>query len=92
MDGAEDAEVVAFPATGEVLVDERGESRFMRVAWHCEAGVVVLSLWQHDRCTGTFRLPIGQVPRLVQTLVDGLAGAAGAPPGGATLPLRAYNL
>jgi hypothetical protein len=92
MDGADGGEVVAFPTTGEVLVDERGDARFMRVAWHGEAGVVVLSLWQHDRCTGTFRLPISQVPRLVQTLVDGLAGAVATPPGGVTPPLRASNL
>lgn len=76
MEGAGDAEVVAFPTTGEVLVDERGESRFMRIAWHAEAGVVVVSLWQRDRCTGTFRLPVAEVPRLVQTLVDGLAQTA----------------
>ena len=70
---AEVAEVVAFPSMGGLLADERGDSRFMRIAWHRDAGVVVLSLWQRDRCTGTFRLPIGDVPVLIQLLVDGLA-------------------
>lgn len=70
---AEVAEVVAFPSVGGLVADERGDSRFMRIAWHPDAGVVVLSLWQRDRCTGTFRLPISEVPVLIQTLVDGLA-------------------
>ena len=68
----EAAEVVAFPARGEVFADQRGQARALRLAWHAEADVVVLSLWQADRCTGTFRLPLGDVPRFVQSLVDGL--------------------
>jgi hypothetical protein len=36
----------------------------------------VLSLWQSDRCTGTFRLAVDEVPRLVQALVDGLGSMA----------------
>ena len=68
----EDAEVVAFPARGEVFADQRGQARALRLAWHTDAGVVVLSLWQADRCTGTFRLPLADVPRFVQSLVDGL--------------------
>ena len=68
----EDAEVVAFPARGEVFADQRGQARALRLAWHTEVDVVVLSLWQADRCTGTFRLPLADVPRFVQSLVDGL--------------------
>jgi len=68
----ESGQVVAFPSRGEVFVDQRGEARSMRLAWHTEADVVVLSLWQADRCTGSFRLSIADVPRFVQTLVDGL--------------------
>jgi hypothetical protein len=73
---AESGEVVAFPSRGEVFVDPRGAARCLRVAWHTEADVVVLSLWQADRCTGSFRLTIADVPRFVQALVDGLGAAA----------------
>jgi hypothetical protein len=36
------------------FADERGRS--LRATWHPEAGLVVLSLWQADRCVGTFRV------------------------------------
>jgi hypothetical protein len=36
------------------FADERGRS--LRATWHPEAGIVVLSLWQADRCVGTFRM------------------------------------
>jgi len=79
---AETAEVVAFPRRGEVFIDQRGEGRALRVAWHAEADVVVLSLWHADRCTGTFRLATADVAHFVQVLVEGLA--AGAPPSAQT--------
>ena len=37
----ESGQVVAFPSRGEVFVDQRGEGRSMRLAWHTEADVVV---------------------------------------------------
>lgn len=72
----EPGEVVPFPSRGEVFLDQRGHARAMRIAWHQESDVVVLSLWQADRCTGTFRLAVNEVPRLVQALVDGLGALA----------------
>jgi hypothetical protein len=75
----ERGEVVAFPSRGEVFVDRRGEARALRVAWHAERdSVVVLSLWQGDHCTGSFRLDLADVPRFVQVLVDGLAASVPA--------------
>ena len=75
----EQAEVVAFPARGEVFLDQRGEARTLRLAWHTEADVVVLSLWQADRCSATFRLALEDVPRFVAALVEGLGAAANLP-------------
>jgi hypothetical protein len=75
----EQAEVVAFPGRGEVFLDHRGQSRALRLAWHTEADVVVLSLWQADRCSGTFRLSLEDVPRFVAALVEGLGAAANLP-------------
>jgi hypothetical protein len=72
----EQAEVVAFPGRGEVFLDHRGQSRALRLAWHT---VVVLSLWQADRCSGTFRLSLEDVPRFVAALVEGLGAAANLP-------------
>lgn len=71
--------MVAFPARGEVFLDQRGEARTLRLAWHTEADVVVLSLWHADRCSGTFRLVLEDVPRFVAALVEGLGAAATLP-------------
>lgn len=62
-----------LPASGEVFLDARGGARALRVSWHSEAGVVVLSLWRDGTCAGTFRLSIDEVPDLVDMLRAGLA-------------------
>lgn len=62
-----------LPATGSVFLDPRGEDRALRVSWHQEAQVVVLSLWRDNVCTGTFRLDIDEVPDLIEVLRRGLA-------------------
>ncbi len=47
----------------------------MRLSWYAETGVAVFSIWQGETCTGTFRVPITDLPRLVDTLQRGPAGA-----------------
>jgi hypothetical protein len=64
--------VTSLPLAGEVFLDSRGSGRALRVSWHPESDLVVLSLWQGDTCTGTFRLPVEDVPDLVDALRDGL--------------------
>jgi hypothetical protein len=64
--------VTPLPLAGEVFLDSRGSGRALRVSWHPENDLVVLSLWQGDTCTGTFRLPVEDVPDLVDALRDGL--------------------
>jgi hypothetical protein len=56
----------------EVFLDTRGDGRALRVSWHPEADLVVLSLWSGGTCTGTFRLPVEDLPDLVDSLRDGL--------------------
>ncbi len=65
--------VTPLPATGEAFLDPRGDGRALRVSWHGEADVVVLSLWQGATCTGTFRVAVDDVPDLVDALRGGLA-------------------
>lgn len=55
----------------------------MRLTWHHEADLVVLSLWRDDVCAGTFRLAKDDVEEFVDALVDGLRDAAGVRLGGA---------
>lgn len=58
------------------FADDRGIERRLKVTWHPEHRLFVLSVWNRDSCTATIRLPLGEVPRLVATLTDGLARAA----------------
>jgi hypothetical protein len=62
-----------LPSGGEIFLDDRGPHRTLRVSWHREQGLVVLSLWRGGLCTGTFRLPAELVPDLVEVLRGGLA-------------------
>lgn len=72
--------------TGTWFADERGIDRRMKITWHPERKLLVLSLWHEDTCTATFRLGVAEVPRLVGTMVEALGNAArGAPD--ATTPL-----
>lgn len=61
-----------LPRTGEIYLDARSHSRALRVSWHHEAGLVVLSLWRDNVCAGTFRLAIDEVPDLIDVLRAGL--------------------
>jgi hypothetical protein len=59
----------ALSARRDVFLDERGAG--LRVSWHPERDLVVLSVWQDDSCVGTFRMSVQDVPRL-----SGLLAAA----------------
>lgn len=76
-----DSLVVPLPSTGDVFLDARSPEKGMRVTWHHEVGLVVLSLWRGDTCAATLRLTPEEVPRLITALAAGLAdaypGAAG---------------
>ncbi|MEZ0577334.1 hypothetical protein [Nocardioides sp. MH1] len=61
-----------LPRTGSVFFDARGDERALRVSWHDDADLVVVSLWRENVCTATFRLAADEVPDLVDTLVDSL--------------------
>ena len=62
----------SLAAPGAIFVDPRGADRALRVSWHQEAEVVVLSLWRENVCTATFRLGIDEVPDLIALLREGL--------------------
>jgi len=61
-----------LPRTGEIFLDARSPRRAMRVTWHHESGLVVLSLWRDNVCAGTFRLSVEEVPDLIDLLRAGL--------------------
>ncbi len=55
--------------------DARGQVRRMGVSTHPADSTVVISLWQGDICTGTFRMPAKDAARLISTLAYGMTEA-----------------
>ena len=80
------SDAAPLPRLGEVFFDVRGSSRSMRLSWYSDTGVAVFSIWQGGTCTGTFRLPIDDLPRMVEALQRGPRGAALPAAGSRDLP------
>jgi len=72
-------DVTAVPVGA--FLDTRGAGRALRVTWHHEAAphgpVVLLSLWREQLCVASFRLPVDDVPDLIDALRSGLDRAYG---------------
>src|SRR6266536_3514487 len=63
-----------LPRLGEGRINNRKTSRTLRISWYADTGVAVLSIWQGGTCTGSFRLPMGDLPRMIETLQRGPEG------------------
>ena len=61
-----------LPESGAIFLDARGTDRALRVSWHHESGLVVLSLWRDNVCAGSFRLAVDEVPDFIDVLRTGL--------------------
>src|SRR6202012_1230591 len=61
-----------LPRLGDIFFDVRGGSRSMRVSWYADTGIAVFSIWQGGTCTGTFRLPMEDLGRMIEILSQGL--------------------
>ncbi|HEY2505240.1 MAG TPA: hypothetical protein VGI58_01885 [Streptosporangiaceae bacterium] len=77
------SDAAPLPRLGEVFFDVRGNSRSMRLSWYADTDVAVFSIWQGGRCTGTFRLPIADLGRMIELLQRGPDGRGrpDGPPG-----------
>ncbi len=75
--------------------DARGQVRRMGVSTHPGDSTIVISLWQGDVCTGTFRMPATNAAHLISTLAYGMTEAipiSGEPPDSETPPSRLGDL
>ena len=68
------SDAAPLPRLGEVFFDVRGNSRSMRLSWYADTGVAVFSIWQGGTCTGTFRLPMDDLARMIESLRRGPQG------------------
>ena len=60
-----------LPELGSIFLDARGSDRALRVSWHAETDLVVLSLWRDNVCAASFRLAVDEVPELIEMLRRG---------------------
>jgi hypothetical protein len=71
------SDAAPLPRLGEVFFDVRGDSRSMRLSWYADTDVAVFSIWQGGKCTGTFRLPMDDLSRMIEILRRGPEGRFG---------------
>jgi hypothetical protein len=71
------SDAAPLPRLGEVFFDVRGNSRSMRLSWYADTDVAVFSIWQGGKCTGTFRLPMDDLSRMIEILRRGPDSRAG---------------
>src|SRR4051794_25279661 len=67
------AQVSALPATGGVVFDTRDDGRSLRVEWHPNDDLLVLSTWRGNSCVATCHISRTDAVALIGDLVDGLA-------------------
>jgi hypothetical protein len=67
--------------------DERGHG--LRATWHPDQGLVILSVWDGERCIASFRLSQTDVPRMASFLVAALGDAASSATATQTVPSEA---
>jgi hypothetical protein len=80
MSASDASDAAPLPRLGEVFFDVRGSARSMRLSWYADTDVAVFSIWQAGTCTGTFRLPMGELERMIETLRRGPGGRPPADP------------
>jgi hypothetical protein len=73
------AEIAPLPRTGDVFVDPRDPDRWLRVSWHGDAAMFVLSTWHRNECVGAAQLAAAEVPRLIFALTSALAADVSVP-------------
>ena len=65
-----------------IVEDVRRDDTFMRVTWHAEERIFVVSHWRGEVCVAATRIPIDAAPELVNVLVKGLAESSADPTAG----------
>jgi len=64
------------PGYGAVFEGRGVLGRALRISSHVELGLVVLSIWQDERCLATVRLSEAEVPQVIHALAASLVPPA----------------
>jgi hypothetical protein len=63
-------------STRVFVPDVRDELRYLRVTWHPDRRIVVLSHWRDDICLASTPIELDQISKLIGLLVAALEDAA----------------
>jgi hypothetical protein len=72
--------VSPLPRTGTVLPDATRFGRTLRLSWHADRSLVVLSVWDQGTCTASFHVAATDVAALTAALLEGPLSAPGDVP------------
>ena len=68
--------VSPLPSNGAVFFDPRDQGRSLRVSFHREQSVFVISQWRGGECLATFRLATSDVPQFIYALTRSLSDSS----------------
>ena len=57
--------------------DVRGDGSYLRVTWHADDRMFVVSTWSGALCTAAIRIAVDDAPDLIALLAHGLGDATG---------------
>jgi hypothetical protein len=57
-----------MPKVGGVFPDKRDNNRWLRVSWHEDMRMFVISTWHRDQCVSAFQLDAADAPALLEML------------------------
>jgi len=63
-----------------IVEDVRRDDTYLRVTWHDEAKVFVVSNWSGEVCIAATRIPVEAAPDLINLFVKGLAESSDVGP------------
>lgn len=64
------AEIAPLPRAGHVFIDTVDPNHWLRISWHDDQRVFVLSTWSHGRCEASFQLGAAEAVQLMNTMMN----------------------
>ena len=74
--------VPVLPALGGLFDDVRHDGHALRVSYHPEQQLCVVSIWRGDQCAAAVRLDRAEIPEVITGLLECLAYSPSEPPVG----------
>jgi hypothetical protein len=63
------AEISPLPKAGHVFIDSADPNHWLRISWHEDQRIFVLSTWSNGRCEASFQLGAAEAVQLMNTMM-----------------------